>query len=303
LAENRYPKVCKALFPAAGLGTRFLPITKAIPKEMLPIVDKPLIQYCVEEAIASAIDEIVIVTGIGKTAIEDHFDNSFQLETLLRQKGKMDLLKIVKDISNMVHISYTRQKEAKGLGHAVLCAKGIIGPNPFAVFLGDDIIDAETPCMKQMLRVYEKWGCSVLAVKRVPMEDVSHYGVIKGKSVGDRVYQVLDMVEKPATDEAPSNLAIIGRYLLMPEIFGCIERTAPGRGGEIQLTDALKELLRKQPIYGYLFKGRRYDAGDKFGYLKATVSFALKNKEVSEEFTKYLLDVTATLKAKKTSRK
>jgi len=294
LAENRYPKVCKALFPAAGLGTRFLPITKAIPKEMLPIVDKPLIQYCVEEAIASAIDEIVIVTGIGKTAIEDHFDNSFQLETLLRQKGKMDLLKIVKDISNMVHISYTRQKEAKGLGHAVLCAKGIIGPNPFAVFLGDDIIDAETPCMKQMLRVYEKWGCSVLAVKRVPMEDVSHYGVIKGKSVGDRVYQVLDMVEKPATDEAPSNLAIIGRYLLMPEIFGCIERTAPGRGGEIQLTDALKNLLQHQPIYALEFEGDRFDAGDKLGFLKANIAYALKRPDLKAGMTDFIRKLNIT---------
>lgn len=284
-------KVNKALFPAAGMGTRFLPITKAIPKEMLPLVDKPLIQYCVEEAIASSIEEVIIITGMGKTAIEDHFDTSFQLESLLKEKGKDDLLKIVKDVSNLVHFSYTRQKEAKGLGHAVLCGRNLIGHEPFAVFLGDDIIDAKVPCMQQMIDVYNDKGCSVLAVKKVPKEDVSSYGIIKGRQVGDRLYEVHDMVEKPPVDEAPSDLAIIGRYLLMPEIFDFIEKTPPGRGGEMQLTDAIKALLDMQPVYAIEFEGDRYDAGDKLGFIKANIAFALKRPELKsglDDFIKNL---------------
>lgn len=284
-------KVRKALFPAAGLGTRFLPITKAIPKEMLPLVDKPLIQYCVEEAIASRIEEVIIVTGMGKTAIEDHFDTSFQLEHLLKEKGKKDLLALVKNTSNLVHFSYTRQKEAKGLGHAVLCGKNLIGNEPFAVFLGDDIIDAEVPCMKQMIDVYNEKGCSVLAVKRVPREDVSCYGVIKGSAVGERLYEIHDMIEKPSVDEAPSDLAIIGRYLLTPEIFDCIEKTPPGRGGEMQLTDAIRRLLDLQPVYALEFEGDRYDAGDKLGFIKANIAFALKRDDIKEGVIDFLKDL------------
>lgn len=275
-------KVRKALFPAAGLGTRFLPITKAIPKEMLPLVDKPLIQYCVEEAIASDIEEVIIVTGMGKTAIEDHFDTSFQLESVLEKKGKDDLLKVVRDVSNLVHFSYTRQKEAKGLGHAVLCGRNLIGHEPFAVFLGDDIIDAAVPCMKQMIDVYNEKGCSVLAVKRVPRGDVSNYGIIRGRQVADRLYEVHDMVEKPSVEDAPSDLAIIGRYLLTPEIFDSIEETPPGRGGEMQLTDAIRGLLDLQPVYALEFEGERYDAGDKLGFIKANIAFALKRTDLRD---------------------
>ncbi len=281
-------KVRKALFPAAGLGTRFLPITKAIPKEMLPLVDKPLIQYCVEEAVASAIEEVIIITGMGKTAIEDHFDTSFQLESILESKGKKDMLKVVRDVSNLVHFSYTRQKEAKGLGHAVLCGKNLIGHEPFAVFLGDDIIDAAVPCMKQMIDVYNDKRCSVLAVKRVPKEDVSNYGVIKGSQVGDRLYEVHDMVEKPSVEEAPSDLAIIGRYLLMPEIFEFIEKTPPGKGGEMQLTDAIKSLLSVQPVYALEFEGERYDAGDKLGFIKANIAYALNRNDLKNEVVSFI---------------
>lgn len=284
-------KVRKALFPAAGMGTRFLPITKAIPKEMLPLVDKPLIQYCVEEAIASDIEEVIIVTGMGKTAIEDHFDTSFQLEAVLAEKGKDELLNVVKDVSNLAHFSYTRQKEAKGLGHAVLCGKNLIGHEPFAVFLGDDIVSAEIPCMKQMVDVYNDKGCSVLAVKRVPRSDVSSYGIISGRQVGDRLYEVHDLVEKPSADEAPSDLAIIGRYLLMPEIFEFIEKTPPGRGGEIQLTDAIKALLSLQPVYALEFEGERFDAGDKLGFIKANIAFALQREDLGKEVAAYLQEL------------
>ncbi len=281
-------KVRKALFPAAGLGTRFLPITKAIPKEMLPLVDKPLIQYCVEEAIASDIEEIIIVTGMGKTAIEDHFDTSFQLEWVLKEKGKDDLLKVVRDVSNLVHFSYTRQKEAKGLGHAVLCGRNLIGSEPFAVFLGDDIIDAEVPCMRQMIDVYDEKGCSVLAVKRVPGKDVSSYGIIKGREVARGLYEVMDLVEKPSVNEAPSDLAIIGRYLLTPEIFDCIESTPPGRGGEMQLTDAIGELLKHQRVYALEFDGERFDAGDKLGFIKANIAFALKRPDLRDGLSRFI---------------
>lgn len=281
-------KVRKAVFPAAGLGTRFLPVTKAIPKEMLPLVDKPLIQYCVEEAIASGIEDVIIITGRGKTAIEDHFDTSKELEMLLEGKGKSDLLKIVRDISNLVRFSYTRQKEALGLGHAILCAKDLVGDEPFAVFLGDDIIDAKVPAMTQMVEVYKKYRHSVLAVQRVPKENISSYGVIKGERLEDGVFKVSDMVEKPRAKDAPSDLAVIGRYILTPDIFDYLEDTKPGKGGEIQLTDAIKSMASRHPVYALEFEGDRYDAGDKLGFLKANVSFALKRDELKGEFTQFL---------------
>lgn len=281
-------KIRKAVFPAAGLGTRFLPVTKAIPKEMLPLVDKPLIQYCVEEAISSGIEDIIIITGRGKTAIEDHFDTSKELEFLLEEKGKRDLLKMVRDISNLVKFSYTRQKEALGLGHAILCAKDLVGNEPFAVFLGDDIIDSEVPAMKQMIEVYKKYRHTVLAVQRVPRESISSYGVIKGEQVEDRIFKVSDMVEKPKTEDAPSDLAVIGRYILTPDIFEYLENTRPGKLGEIQLTDAIKNMALRHPVYALEFEGDRYDAGDKLGFLKANVSFAMKRDDLKEEFIEFL---------------
>lgn len=281
-------KVRKAVFPAAGLGTRFLPVTKAIPKEMLPLVDKPLIQYCVEEAIASGIEDVIIITGRGKTAIEDHFDTSKELEVLLEEKGKTDLLKIVRDISNLVRFSYTRQKEALGLGHAILCAKDLVGNEPFAVFLGDDIIDAKVPAMAQMVEIYKKYRHSVLAVQRVPKDNISSYGVIKEEQVEDGVFKVSDMVEKPRAEDAPSDLAVIGRYILTPDIFDYLEKTKPGKGGEIQLTDALKSMASRHAVYALEFEGERYDAGDKLGFLKANVSFALKRDDLKGDFTQFL---------------
>lgn len=281
-------KVRKAVFPAAGLGTRFLPVTKAIPKEMLPLVDKPLIQYCVEEAIASGIEDVIIITGRGKTAIEDHFDTSKELEVLLEEKGKKDLLKMVRDISNLVRFSYTRQKEALGLGHAILCARDLVGNEPFAVFLGDDIIDSNVPAMQQMVEIYKKYRHSVLAVQRVPKESISSYGVIKGEPVEDRVFRVSDMVEKPRAEEAPSDLAVIGRYILTPDIFEYLEETKPGKGGEIQLTDALRSMALRHPVYALEFEGERYDAGDKLGFLKANVSLALKRDDLRDDFVEFL---------------
>lgn len=281
-------KVRKAVFPAAGLGTRFLPVTKAIPKEMLPLVDKPLIQYCVEEAIASGIEDVIIITGRGKTAIEDHFDTSKELEVLLEEKGKKDLLKMVRDISNLVRFSYTRQKEALGLGHAILCARDLVGNEPFAVFLGDDIIDSKVPAMGQMVEIYKKYRHSVLAVQRVPMESISSYGVIKGEEVEDRVFKVSDMVEKPKAQEAPSDLAVIGRYILTPDIFEYLEDTKPGKNGEIQLTDALRSMALRHPVYALEFEGERYDAGDKLGFLKANVSLALKRDDLRDDFVEFL---------------
>ncbi len=285
-------KIRKAVFPAAGLGTRFLPATKAQPKEMLPLVDKPIIQYVVEEAHAAGLDIVIIVTGRGKVAIEDHFDVSYELEKILEERGKLDLLTLVRKISDMIHISYVRQKEALGLGHAILMARELVGPEPFAVLLGDDIIDAPVPCLRQMLDVYERYGQSVLAICEVPGPAISAYGVIAGSAVAGsdgRLYEVSDLVEKPPADQAPSNLAIIGRYLLTPEIFEELESTQPGRGGEIQLTDALRGLLaRGQKIHGYRFEGRRHDAGDKLGFLIATVEFALKREELGERFRQYL---------------
>ena len=287
------PKVRKAVFPAAGLGTRFLPATKAQPKEMLPLVDKPLIQYGVEEAIHSGIQNIIIVTGRGKSSIEDHFDKSFELEHMLETRGKSDMLADVRGISDMIDVSYVRQKEALGLGHAVLRAKELVGPEPFAVVLSDDVIDSDTPCIRQLLDVYEYFGASVLALMEVPREAISAYGVVDADPVEhngtrDRLFRIRSMVEKPKASDAPSNLAIIGRYILTPEIFSSIEEINPGSGGELQLTDGLRHLLRNRPVYGLKFEGTRYDAGDKLGFLKATVEFALKRHDLGAPFRDYL---------------
>jgi len=281
-------KVRKAVFPAAGLGTRFLPATKASPKEMLPLVDKPLIQYVVEEAVASGIESVIIVTGRGKAAIEDHFDVSFELEKLLEERGKEAELKAMRAISEMARVSYVRQQEALGLGHAVLQARELVGDEPFAVMLSDDIIDAETPALKQLLDVYEKYDAPVVAVFQVEGEAISRFGVIDGEEVEDGVYKIRDMVEKPAFSEAPSDLAIIGRYVLTPDIFEEIEKTTPGAIGEIQITDAMRSLMKKRPFYAVRFKGTRYDAGDKLGFLIATVEFGLKHEELAPEFREYL---------------
>jgi len=281
-------KVSKAVFPAAGLGTRFLPVTKASPKEMLPLVDKPLIQYVVEEAVASGIESVIIVTGRGKTDIEDHFDVSFELEQLLRERGKEELLKEVRAISEMARVSYVRQREALGLGHAVLQAQDCVGDEPFAVMLSDDIIDSETPALKQLLDVYEKYGSPVIGTMQVKGEAISRFGVLEVDEVEDGVYKIKDMVEKPAFAEAPSDLAIIGRYVLTPDIFDEIKKTKPGAIGEIQITDAMRSLLRKRPFYAVRFQGTRHDAGDKLGFLIATVDFALKRPDLAPEFTEYL---------------
>jgi UTP--glucose-1-phosphate uridylyltransferase len=280
--------ITKAIFPAAGLGTRFLPATKASPKEMMPLVDKPLIQYVVEEAVSSGIEQVILVTGRGKRAIEDHFDVAFELEEDLKAKGKHKLLSEVQRIANMVTFCYIRQKKALGLGHAVLTAKRLIGDDPFAVLLGDDIIDAKVPALKQMMEVYQRYPATILAIQKVPKSQTKNYGIIGGRKIEDGIYHVTDLIEKPSPEEAPSNLAIIGRYILTPEIFGALERTPPGKGGEIQLTDGLRLLMKKRPIYAYEFQGVRHDAGDKLGFLKATVAFGLKNQEFGEEFRDYL---------------
>ena len=285
-------KVRKAVFPAAGLGTRFLPATKAQPKEMLPLVDKPIIQYGVEEAMKSGCDQIIMVTGRGKSAIEDHFDVSYELEVMLKERNKTDLLQIVQKISDMIHIAYVRQKEALGLGHAVLVAKELVGDEPFAVILADDIIDAEVPCLKQMIEIYNETGCSVLATQVVAGPAISSYGVLDAKPVpgrhNGRLFEVQDLVEKPKFEDAPSNLAIIGRYILTPAIFEMLETIEPGSGGELQLTDGLRQLLKKEKIYGFTFEGKRHDAGDKLGFLKATVEFALKRDDLGKDFREYL---------------
>jgi UTP--glucose-1-phosphate uridylyltransferase len=284
-------KIHRAVFPAAGLGTRFLPATKAQPKEMLPLVDKPLIQYSVEEAVASGLKDLIIITGRGKNAIEDHFDVSFELEKILEERGNSDLLSQVRAVSDMVHIAYVRQKEALGLGHAVQVARGLVNNEPFAVLLGDDIIEAETPCIKQMIEVYEKYDASVVAIMEVAPEEVTRYGIIDGvKLAGSegRVFEVRDLVEKPRIQDAPSNLAIIGRYILSPGIFKALEKIKRGSGGEMQLTDGLRQLLKSECIVGYKFKGKRHDAGDKLGFLQATVEFALKNPELGKAFRSYL---------------
>ena len=282
-------KVRKAVFPAAGLGTRFLPATKAQPKEMLPLVDKPMIQYVVEEAVASGLSEVIIVTGRGKRAIEDHFDAAFELEYYLNDRGKTEELAQIKTISELASVSYVRQKEPLGLGHAILCARSLVGDEPFAVFLGDDIIGAApSPCMRQLLDVAERYQGPVIAVQRVPRERIHQYGVIAARSVESRVHEILDLVEKPQAQEAPSDLAIIGRYVLPPELFEILGETPADRRGEIQLTDALRTLRRRRPMYAVEFEGIRYDTGDKLGFLKATVEFALARPDLADEFRTYL---------------
>jgi len=284
-------RIAKAVFPAAGLGTRFLPATKAQPKEMLPLVDKPLIQYVIEEAVEAGVRNITIVTGRGKNAIEDHFDVSYELERVLEARGKEDQLNEVRQISNMINVSYVRQKEALGLGHAILVARDAVGSEPFAVMLGDDIIDSAVPCMKQMIDLFEKLQASIIATCEVPHSEIHQYGVIRGVPVegfSGRVYRVQDVVEKPPASEAPSNMAIIGRYILTPEIFNILEKTRRGRGDEIQLTDGIRILLEQQPVYAYVFEGTRYDAGDKLGFLKATVEFALRRDDLGKDFRVYL---------------
>ncbi len=288
------PKVRKAVFPAAGLGTRFLPATKSLPKEMLPVVDKPLIQYGVEEALQSGIDNIIIVTGRGKSSIEDHFDVSFEMEQLLEAKGKKEMLALVRGISDMVNVAYIRQKQALGLGHAVLRTKELVAGEPFAAVLSDDIVDSERPCIRQLLDVYEEHGASVVALMEVPPDQISAYGVVDAEPVGTdgKLFRIRNMVEKPKKEDAPSNMAIIGRYVLTPDIFQCIESIEPGSGGEIQLTDGLKYMLRDRPVYGLKFEGTRYDAGDKLGFLKATVEFALQRKDLGPPFREYLKNLS-----------
>jgi UTP--glucose-1-phosphate uridylyltransferase len=281
-------KIRKAVVTAAGWGTRFLPATKAQPKEMLPLVDKPMIQYVIEEAVASGIKQIIIVTALGKRAIEDHFDRSFELEHIVMEKGDGELLRKLQNISELADICYIRQKEQLGLGHAILVTKDLIGDEPFAVFLPDDLIQAKVPAMKQMIEVYNRYKHSVIAVEPVAKEDTKAYGIIKPKQVEDRVYQVQSLVEKPEPKDAPSNLAIVGRYILTPQIFGMLEKTAPGKGGEIQLTDGLRLLLEKQPIYAYQFEGIRYDTGMPLGFLKASVEFALNRPDIGAKFKEYL---------------
>ena len=285
-----HKRVRKAVFPAAGLGTRFLPATKAQPKEMLPLVDKPIIQYGVEEALASGCDQIIIITGRGKSAIEDHFDVSYELEKMLQDRGKTELLQVVRKISDMIHVAYVRQKEALGLGHAVLMARELVGDEPFAVLLADDVIDAPVPCLKQMIDVYNQTGSSVLATMKIDGPAISSYGVLDAAAVpGDtRRFDVRSLVEKPKFADAPSNLAVIGRYILTPAIFDALERTPPGAGGELQLTDGLMALLKQEKVYGYVFEGKRHDAGDKLGFLQATVEYALKQPELGEKFRQYL---------------
>jgi UTP--glucose-1-phosphate uridylyltransferase len=281
----------KAVFPAAGLGTRFLPATKAQPKEMLPLVDKPIIQYGVEEAVASGIDNIILVTGRGKNAIEDHFDVSVELETFLEARGKKDLLAEIRKISNLINFSYVRQGEPLGLGHAVLVTRNLVGDEPFAVILGDDVIDAKPPAIRQMMDVFEEVKGPVLCVERVPKADVSSYGIIDAEEIRDGVYRIKDLVEKPPRDEAPSDLAIIGRYILTPDIFPALASTVSDRTGEIQLTNGLRHLLKTRPIYGCRVDGVRHDTGNKLGFLKAVVYFALRRPDLAEPFREYLLSM------------
>lgn len=285
-------KVRKAVIPAAGLGTRFLPATKAMPKEMLPIVDKPTIQFIIEEAIASGIEEIMIITGKSKRAIEDHFDQSVELELELEKKQNHELLEIVKSVSEMVDIHYIRQKQPKGLGHAIYCARTFVGNEPFAVLLGDDVVyNAEDPCLGQMIRCYDEVKSSVLGVQEVPHSEVSKYGIVDGIQLSDRIYTVRDLVEKPSAEEAPSNVAILGRYIISPQIFEILRDTKPGKGGEIQLTDALKVLAEREDMFAYNFEGKRYDVGNKQGFLAATVETALRREDLRGEFLEYMIRV------------
>ena len=283
--------VRKAVFPAAGLGTRFLPATKAQPKEMLPLVDKPIIQYGVEEAVAAGCDQIIIITGRGKSAIEDHFDTSYELEKMLEEKGKTDLLKMVRQISDMIYVSYVRQKEALGLGHAILTARELVGNEPFAALLADDVIDAKVPVLRQLIDVFNEKQQSVIAIQPIEGAAISSYGVIKGKEVagsGGKLFEVLDLVEKPKLQDAPSNLAVIGRYILTPTVFETLSNITPGAGGELQLTDGLRALLKREKMYACVYEGRRHDTGDKLGFLKATVEFALKRDDLGGAFREYL---------------
>ncbi len=285
-------KIRKAIIPAAGLGTRFLPATKAQPKEMLPIVDKPTLQYIIEECVASGIEEILIITGRNKKSIEDHFDRSVELELELEKAGKEELLDMVNEISNLVNIYFIRQKEPKGLGHAIHCAKTFVGNEPFAVLLGDDIVYNENkPCLKQLIECYEEYNTSILGVQTVEKENVNKYGIVDGLHIENRVFKVKNLVEKPAIDEAPSNVAILGRYIITPQIFEILENTKPGKGGEIQLTDALLKLIEEEAMYAYDFEGTRYDVGDKLGFLKATVEYALRREPLKEDFMEYLKSI------------
>lgn len=281
----------KAIIPAAGLGTRFLPATKAMPKEMLPIVDKPTIQYIIEEALQSGIEDIIIVTGKGKRAIEDHFDTYFELERNLIEKGKYDLLDEVQKASRMVDIHYIRQKEPKGLGHAVWCARKFIGDEPFAVLLGDDIVKSEKPCLQQMIDLYNQYNSSIIGVQPVNVHEVSRYGIVDADTMGERIYQVKNLVEKPFVEESPSNLAILGRYILSPKIFNILEEIQPGSGGEIQLTDAINKLNESERVLAYNFRGIRYDVGEKLGFIKTTIEYALERKELRSELLDYLNDL------------
>lgn len=283
-------RVKKAIIPAAGLGTRFLPATKAQPKEMLPVVDKPTLQYIIEEAVNSGIEEILIITGRNKSSIEDHFDKSVELEMELERSGKTELLETVRKISNMVNIHYIRQKEPKGLGHAVSCAKSFIGDEPFAVMLGDDVVDAQVPCLKQLIDAYDANQGSILGVKEVDRSQVNKYGIVDGVFQSEGLYQVRDLVEKPDVSVAPSNIAILGRYIISPAIFEILDHTPPGKNGEIQLTDALKTLLKHEKMYAYVFEGKRYDIGDKVGFIEATIDFALKRPELREGVLEILKD-------------
>ncbi|WP_054742705.1 UTP--glucose-1-phosphate uridylyltransferase GalU [Cellulosilyticum ruminicola] len=287
-------RIKKAIIPAAGLGTRFLPATKAQPKEMLPIVDKPTIQYIVEEAVASGIEDIIIVTGRTKKSIEDHFDKSVELEMELEKHGKDDLLEIARSVSDIANLYYIRQKEPKGLGHAILTARTFIGDEPFAVLLGDDVITSEKPALQQMIEKYEEYGSSILGVQTVAYSEVSKYGIVDGHQIGERMFTVNDMVEKPKAEEAPSNVAVLGRYIINPTIFKHLEKQEIGAGGEIQLTDALCKLAKEEPMYAYDFVGKRYDVGNKMGFLQATVEFALVREDLKDEFKQYLLDITKT---------
>ncbi len=286
-------EIRKAIIPAAGLGTRFLPATKAQPKEMLPVVDKPTLQYIIEEAVHSGIEEILIITGRNKSSIENHFDKSVELELELERKGKRELLAEVRAITEMANIHYIRQKEPKGLGHAIYCAKSFIGEEPFAVLLGDDVVYTQVkPCMKQMMEAYSRYQASILGVQEVEKEVVSKYGIVDGEQVEERVYLVRGLVEKPDMKQAPSRVAILGRYIISPAIFEILAHTEPGKGGEIQLTDALQELAKREAMYAYIFEGRRYDVGDRQGFLEATVEYALRREELREEFLSYLVRVT-----------
>ena len=285
-------KIRKAIIPAAGLGTRFLPATKAQPKEMLPIVDKPTLQYIIEECVASGIEEILIITGRNKKSIEDHFDRSVELEMELEKAGKQEMLEMVREISDMVNVHFIRQKQPRGLGHAILCAKTFVGDEPFAVLLGDDVVyNDQKPCLKQLIDCYGEYKTSVLGVQTVDPQDVNKYGIVGGLHIEDRVYKVKELVEKPSVEEAPSNVAILGRYIITPKIFEILENTAPGKGNEIQLTDALLKLIEHEAMYAYNFEGRRYDVGDKLGFLEATVEYALRKEELRDGFIEYLNNI------------